>query len=304
MMAKHFCDIKDFPKEELQAIIDKAISLKSQIKAGASEIPLLKGKILACIYEKPSTRTRISFEVAMRRLGGQCFFLSGGEMQFGRGETVADTAKILSLMVDAVMIRTDYHEKIIELCENSTIPVINGLTDDTHPCQVLAGAMMIQENFGDISNTHIAWIGDGNNVANSWIQLAIRYGMKMTVCTPIGYEPKDLKLAMESQFKINLEQNAQLAAKNADVIITDTWVSMNHTDRPKRLKDFQDYQITDKIMKNANKNAVFSHCLPAHRGEEVLASVIDGEQSRVWQEAENRIFVQMAILLYCFEIKG
>ncbi len=299
---KHFIDIIDLTRGEIETIINKARELKAQIKGGELEIPALRGKIMACIYEKPSTRTRISFEVAMRRLGGQCFYISGGEMQFGRGETVADTAKILSLMVDAVMIRTDSHAKILELKDNATIPVINGLTDDTHPCQVLAATMMVLENFGSLAGKKLVWIGDGNNLANSWIHIAIKLQGDLTICTPANYAPIALKTAEDMQYKIKTVDNPMEAVESADVVITDTWVSMNHTDRPKRLRDFNNFQINDDIMARAKPGAVFSHCLPAHRGEEVSASVIDGPQSRVWQEAENRVYVQMAVLLYCFDL--
>lgn len=300
---KHFIDIIDLTRGEIETIINKARELKAQIKGGELEIPALRGKIMACIYEKPSTRTRISFEVAMRRLGGQCFYLSGGEMQFGRGETIADTAHILSLMVDAVMIRTDSHQKIVELCENATIPVINGLTDDTHPCQALAGALMLQEEFGTLKGLKLTWIGDGNNVANSWIHAAMRLGMEMTVSCPEAYQPlMAMKQARDEQVNIRYESDPLQAAAGADVLICDTWVSMQHTDRPKRLRDFQNYQVNDAVMKAASKRAIFTHCLPAHRGEEVATSVIDGAQSRIWVEAENRVYAQMAILLYVFGI--
>ena len=192
----------------------------------------------------------------------------------------------------------------MELVDNATIPVINGLTDDSHPCQALAGVLMIKEEFGTLDNIKISWIGDGNNVVNSWIQAATRFGFEIAVATPKGYEPKDeIARAKQENCLIEFTDDPKAAVRNANVVVTDTWVSMNHTDRPKRLRDFQNFQVTQELMDLAKPNAVFSHCLPCHRGEEVSSAVIDGIKSRVWQEAENRIYVQMAILLYCFGIK-
>jgi ornithine carbamoyltransferase len=256
------------------------------------------------IFEKNSTRTRVSFEVAMVELGGHALFLSGNELQLGRGETVADTALVLSRYVDAIMLRCHSHEKLTELAKNSSVPVINGLTEFSHPCQILADILTFEENLGDITGKTIAWVGDGNNVAQSWIQAAALFGCKLNIACPpaLAPLPEVLAWAQERGTEIMVTRSPKEAVLGADAVITDTWVSMGDVQAEAQIALLTPYQVNAELMKKAAKNAIFLHCLPAHRGEEVTAEVIDGVQSKIFDEAENRLHAQKAILLWCFGV--
>jgi len=253
------------------------------------------------IFEKPSTRTRVSFEVAMLQLGGASIVLNSQDMQLGRGETVADTTRVLSRYVDAIMLRTGPHETLTEFAENASIPVINGLTARSHPCQVMADVLTFEELKGPIKGRTIAWIGDANNVATSWVHAAARFGFKLRMAAPTGFAPLPELLAWARAEGADVEvvQDAHEAARGADCVVTDVWVSMGDNDEKKRKAALRPFQVDGAMMAAANKDAIFMHCLPAHRGDEVTAEVIDGPQSAVWDEAENRLHVQKAILAWC-----
>ena len=300
---RHFLDLSAMTTADLRTIIDDARVRKATVKAGTAEKPLA-GKMLAMIFEKPSTRTRVSFDVGMRQLGGETLFLSGTEMQLGRAETIGDTAKVLSRYVDAIMIRTTDHRRLLELAEHATVPVINGLTDDTHPCQIMADIMTFEEHRGPVKGKTIAWTGDGNNVLHSLIEGSARFGYRMNMAVPLGSEPQDkiLNWARNNGGEILLCHDAEQAVANANCVVTDTWVSMNQEHRARGHNVFQPYQVNEALMKHAASDALFMHCLPAHRGEEVTDEVIDGPQSVVFDEAENRLHAQKAILLWCFNV--
>jgi ornithine carbamoyltransferase len=257
--------------------------------------------VLAMIFEKPSTRTRVSFEVAIHQLGGTAIVLSPQDMQLGRGETLADTARVLSRYVDAIMLRTGPHETLNEIAENATVPVINGLTCRSHPCQVLADVMTFEELKGPIKGRTIAWIGDANNVASSWVHAAARFGCKLKIASPSEYSPSPELLAWAKAEGADIEatHDKRDAARGADCVVTDVWVSMGDNDEKKRKAALKPFQVDESVMQAAAKDAIFMHCLPAHRGDEVTAGVIDGPQSAVWDEAENRLHVQKAILAWC-----
>ena len=261
----------------------------------------LDGKMLAMIFDKPSTRTRVSFDVGMRQLGGETIILSGSEMQLGRGETISDTAKVLSRYVDAIMIRTTNHERVLELAENATVPVINGLTDDTHPCQIMADVMTIEEKLGSCEGKKIVWTGDGNNVLNSLIEASSVFDYKLDIAVPKGHEPesKYLDWAKERGARIKLGHDPHQMVEDADCVVTDTWTSMGSEEEASGHNTFMPYQVNDELMSKAGEEAIFMHCLPAHRGEEVTDSVIDSPQSVVFDEAENRLHAQKAILAWC-----
>jgi ornithine carbamoyltransferase len=261
----------------------------------------LDGKMLAMIFDKPSTRTRVSFDVGMRQLGGETIILSGSEMQLGRGETISDTAKVLSRYVDAIMIRTTNHERVLELAENATVPVINGLTDDTHPCQIMADVMTIEEKLGSCEGKKIVWTGDGNNVLNSLIEASSVFDYKLDIAVPKGHEPesKYLDWAKERGARIKLGHDPHQMVEDADCVVTDTWTSMGSEEEASGHNTFMPYQVNDELMSKAREEAIFMHCLPAHRGEEVTDSVIDSPQSVVFDEAENRLHAQKAILAWC-----
>jgi len=284
----------------LRAIIDWAreIKRKGRLPKG---LKLRKGAVLAMIFEKPSTRTRVSFEVAIHQLGGQSLVLSPQDMQLGRGETLADTARVLSRYVDAIMLRTGPHETLTELAAHSSIPVINGLTCLSHPCQVMADVMTFEELKGPIKGRTIAWIGDANNVATSWVHAAARFGCKLKVASPKQFAPAPrlLAWARDEGAEIEVGEDPREAARGADCVVTDVWVSMGHGDEKKRKEALRPFQVNGALMALAAKDAIFMHCLPAHRGDEVTAEVIDGPQSAVWDEAENRLHVQKAILAWC-----
>jgi ornithine carbamoyltransferase len=297
---KHFLDLSAVSAEDLRRIIDDAKARKTNLKAGKGDKPLA-GKMLAMIFEKPSTRTRVSFDVGMRQLGGETLFLSGTEMQLGRAETIGDTAKVLSRYVDAIMIRTTDHSRLLELAEHATVPVINGLTDATHPCQIMADVMTFEEHRGNVAGKTIAWTGDGNNVLHSLIEGSARFGYRMNMAVPLGSEPDDkfLNWARNNGGSIMLTHEAEKAVDGADCVVTDTWVSMNQEHRARGHNVFQPFQVNGALMKHAKPDALFMHCLPAHRGEEVTDEVIDGAQSVVFDEAENRLHAQKSVLAWC-----
>lgn len=294
MVKKDFLDIIDWSADELLALVAQAAVMKKAVNQGRA--PSQKNHRhhhWVGIFEKPSTRTRISFQLALDYLGGHFLPISGGEMQLGKGESLADTAQVLSQMAAGIMIRTYDHQTLKILAANATIPVINGLTDHSHPCQIMAGLLTLTEEFGGLAGLKLAWIGDGNNTCQSWVEAAQLLGLNMAVATPRGYELPPLPTTPKN---ISFGHDPKVAAAGRQVIITDTWVSMNHSDRAERLKNFHGFTIDESLMALADKKAILSHCLPAHRGEEVTAGVIDGPQSRVWREAENRIYAQMAIV--------
>ncbi|MGL1920764.1 MAG: ornithine carbamoyltransferase [Hyphomicrobiales bacterium] len=299
-MVKHFIDIADFTKDQLDCIIADAKAMKAN-PDDFNEV--LKGKKIAMIFEKPSTRTRISFEVGIIELGGSPIVLSAADMQLGHGETVADTAKVLSRFVDAIMIRANSHEMVLELAANATIPVINALTDRSHPCQIMADLMCFEEHKGGLKGKNIAWFGDGNNVAASWIEAAPIFGFNLTIASPEELDPNSdiLQKAVAAGGNVKIERDPNKAATDADCIITDCWVSMGDKDAANRHNLLAPYQVDKRVMKLAKKDSIFMHCLPAHRNEEVMADVIDGPQSVVFDEAENRLHAQKAIMKYLFD---
>lgn len=292
---RHFLTLKDLSADELEALINRASELKKMQHKGEIYQPL-KNKVLAMIFEKSSTRTRVSFESAMIQFGGGSIFLSPDDTQLGRGEPVEDSARVISSMVDAVMIRTFEHAKIETFAKYSSVPVINALTDDFHPCQLLADMQTYQEHRGSIKGKKVVWIGDGNNMCHSYINAAQQFGFELHIATPVCYEPKaDIVSSVDAT--IALFNNPAEAAKDADLVVTDVWASMGQEEEQrKREEAFAEFQVNNDIMKLAAKDALFMHCLPAHRGEEVTADVIDGEQSVVWDEAENRLHAQKALL--------
>ena len=302
-MTRHFTDLSEISGSDLRRVIDHGISRKAAMKAGNEDKPLA-GKALAMIFDKPSTRTRVSFDVGMRQLGGETIMLTGSEMQLGRSESIADTARVLSRYVDAIMIRTTDHERMLELAENATIPVINGLTDDTHPCQIMADVMTYEEHRGPIAGKLFAWTGDGNNVLHSLAEASARFGFRLNAAVPEGSEPQEryFDWARDNGGTVDLGHDPEAAVTGADCVVTDTWVSMNQEHRARGHNTFQPYQVNDELMARANPDALFMHCLPAHRGEEVTDSVIDGPQSVVFDEAENRLHVQKSILAWCFGV--
>ena len=300
MAPKHFLDIDALDRKTLRAIIDLAATIKHKGRVPKS-LGLGPGAVLAMIFEKPSTRTRVSFEVAMHQLGGQTVVLSPQDMQLGRGETLADTARVLSRYIDAIMLRTGPHTTLIELAANASVPVINGLTCQSHPCQVMADVMTFEELKGPIEGRTIAWIGDANNVATSWVHAAVRFGSKLRIASPREFAPAPELLAWAEGEGADIEvgEDPLQAARGADCVVTDVWVSMGDGDEKKRSAALRPFQVDGAVMAQAAKGAIFMHCLPAHRGDEVTAAVIDGPQSAVWDEAENRLHVQKAILAWC-----
>ena len=293
-MVRHFLAIPDFSRSELERLFE----LAEEMRKGTYAKRPLTGKSLAMIFMKSSTRTRVSFEVGTFQLGGHALFLSPRDVQLGRGEPISDTARVLSRYADGIMIRTFGHDDVEELAKNSSIPVINGLTDLLHPCQVLADLLTVRQTFGTLDGAVVAWIGDGNNMANSWLNAAYRFGFELRLACPANYEPSaDLLERAKSAAKVSLVRDPREAAKGATVVTTDVWASMGQEEEQEvRAKAFKGYLVDAALMKLAAPNAIFLHCLPAHRGEEVAAEVIDGPQSRVWDEAENRLHVQKAIM--------
>jgi ornithine carbamoyltransferase len=293
---RHFLELAEFAPATLRSILQSAVAFKR----GAPAPPGLAGKTLALLFERPSTRTRVSFEVAIRQLGGHSTVLTDRDMQLGRGETIADTARVLSRYVDAIMLRTDKVRKLEELAQYATVPVINGLTEASHPCQLMADIMTFEEHCGPIAGQTVAWIGDGNNVARTWVQAAVRFGFSLRLASPPSCAIPDYLLdwAVREGGDIELTRDPMEAAYRASAVVTDCWVSM--ADDPNRTshKELAAYQVDARLMAHADPGAIFLHCLPAHRGEEVTDEVIDGPQSAVFDEAENRLHAQKAILAW------
>ena len=299
---RHFLDLIDIPAPTLREMIAASRAMKAE--RNAAQIPVarpLAGKTLAMIFDKPSTRTRVSFDVAMRQLGGDTIVLTGHDMQLGRGETIADTARVLSRYVDAIVIRTLDPADLQELAQHATIPVINGLTKRSHPCQVLADVMTFEEHRGPIRGRRVAWSGDANNVLASWMHAAERFEFELRIATPAELAPKKalVKWITASGAAIRLGHDPEAAVAGADCVVTDTWVSMGDKDGEHRHNVLKPYQVNAKLMSLAKPDAIFMHCLPAHRGEEVTDEVIDGPQSVVFDEAENRLHAQKGILAWC-----
>ncbi len=295
MEAQHFLTLMDLSPEALQQLVHRASELKKDQYAGKIYEPL-KHKVLGMVFEKSSTRTRISFETAMIQLGGHAIFLLPGDTQLGRGESIEDMARVLSRMVDVIMVRTFEHEKIELFSKYSRVPVINGLTDLSHPCQLLADMQTYSEHRGDIKGKKVAWIGDGNNMCYSYINAARQFDFELSIAVPKGYEPCPKHTKQHSNF-VSVVNDPETAARNADLIVTDVWASMGQEAEQKtRESAFKNFEVTQELMSLAHKEALFMHCLPVHRGEEVSADVIDGPQSVVWDEAENRLHSQKALL--------
>jgi ornithine carbamoyltransferase len=300
---RHFLDLIDIPKDELRVMIESALAMKAARKRNPANVEQpLKGLALAMIFDKPSTRTRVSFDLAMRQLGGDTLMLTGAEMQLGRGETIADTARVMSRYVDAIMIRTLDYETVAELARHASIPVINGLTKRSHPCQVMADVMTFEERKGPIKGRTVAWTGDTNNVLVSWMHAAERFDFRLNVAGPAELKPKKwlLDWIEDSGASIAMTTDPDAAVKNADCVVTDTWVSMGDEQaKANRHNLLKPYQVNAELMAKANKDAIFMHCLPAHRGEEVTDEVMDGPHSVVFDEAENRLHAQKGILTWC-----
>ena len=302
-MVRHFLDIHQLDAADLRSILDDAHARKAARKGWPQGRPDAdapgKDRVLAMIFEKNSTRTRFSFDAAIRQLGGASIIATASDMQLGRGEPIEDTARVLSRMVDAVMIRANSHEDVERFARVATVPVVNGLTDRSHPCQILADIMTIEEARGPIAGKTIAWIGDGNNVCHSFMHAAPLLGFHFNVACPAEYHP-DLRDLAKGGNAVTLTSDPNEAVLGADVVVTDTWVSMGDSDYEQRLQAFEAYSVDEALMAKADPDAVFLHCLPAHRGEEVTDAVIDGGKSLVWDEAENRIHAQKAVLAWCF----
>ena len=299
---KHFLDLSALDAGTLNSILTDAAAIKS---GKDSDLRPLAGKTLAMIFEKPSTRTRVSFDVGMRQLGGETIFLSGTEMQLGRSETIADTARVLSRYVDIIMIRTTDHERLRELAEYATVPVINGLTDDTHPCQIMADLMTFQEHRGPLKGRKFAWTGDGNNVLHSLIEGAARFGYELHIAVPEGSEPEAryIEWAQKNGGTVHVSNDAEAAVADADCVFTDCWVSMNQEHRARGHNVFMPFQVNEELMSKAKPDSLFMHCLPAHRGEEVTDAVMDGPHSVVFDEAENRLHAQKGIIAWCMGLE-
>src|SRR5213082_2665682 len=295
-MATDFLAIPDFSRDELYSLF----ALAERMRTGQYTSKPLEGKSLAMIFMKSSTRTRVSFEVGTYQLGGHALVLSPRDVQLGRGEPIADTARVLSRYVDGIMIRTFAHQDIEELAKFADVPIINGLTDLVHPCQVLADLLTVKQHLGGYKGKRFAWIGDGNNMANSWINAAYVLGFELTLACPEGYDPNpEILKRAQTKAKVRVVRDPAEAADKADVVNTDVWASMGQEEEQAvREKAFKGYKVDTALMERANKGAIFLHCLPAHRGEEVAADVIDGPQSRVWDEAENRLHIQKAIMAF------
>ncbi|MDB5642247.1 MAG: argF [Hyphomicrobiales bacterium] len=300
---RHFTDLSDVDAHQLRHILDVSASIKSKrVKGMKSSYRPLEGKVLAMIFDKPSTRTRVSFDVAMRELGGETIMLTGAEMQLGRGETIADTARVLSRFVDAIMIRILDHDDMLELARHATVPVINALTKRSHPCQVMADVMTFEEHIGPIKGRTVAWTGDANNVLASWVEAAQRFDFTINVATPPELAPGAALVdwAKRNGARMNVMTDPLEAVKGVDCVISDCWVSMGDEDEARRRHNLlARYQVNDNLMAVAGSQAIFMHCLPAHRGEEVTDAVIDGPQSVVFDEAENRLHAQKGVLAWC-----
>lgn len=303
---RHFLDLDVLDAATLRKIIDMAHAMKKAGKKTPSKYKPdgIDEKTLAMIFEKPSTRTRVSFDVAMRQLGGQTLSLNNTDLQLGRGESIADTARVLSRYIDAVMIRANSHQTLLDLAKYATVPVINGLTDRSHPCQVMADIQTFEEHKGPIKGRSVAWIGDGNNVAVSWMHAAVRFGFELRVACPDELRPEAEAVDWVKREKgaVSYTSDATKAVRGVDCVVTDTWVSMGQTDAARRKKMLEPYSVDARLMKAADKDAIFMHCLPAYRGKEVTEDIIDGPQSVVFDEAENRLHAQKAILAWCLGV--
>ncbi|MEM7267810.1 MAG: ornithine carbamoyltransferase [Pseudomonadota bacterium] len=307
---RHFLDLHGVAAEDLRTIIDDARAQKEArralAKGAADPNPSFDGELLALIFEKPSTRTRVSFDVGMRQMGGQTIVLSGQDMQLGRGETISDTANVLSRYVDAIMIRTTEHRKLLDMAEHSTVPVINGLTDDSHPCQIMADILTFEEHSGPIADQKLCWTGDGNNVSHSFIEAAALFDFSLTLACPetLDPSPRFMKWAQDQGATIEIDRDVDRAVAGSDAVIADTWFSMGDSSstRESRHNQLAPYQVTARLMEEANEGAIFLHCLPAHRGEEATAEVMDGPQSVIFDEAENRLHVQKSIVRWCMGV--
>ncbi len=306
MTHQHFLDLSDAGTDAIAAMIGDAIDRKAERKGWGKGQPdadaPLAGKVLALVFEKNSTRTRVSFDIAMRQLGGSVLILDNASSQLGRGETIADTARVLSRMVDAIMLRTDDHAKIEEMARHATVPVINGLTDRSHPCQIMADLLTVIEHGKPLPGLEIAWFGDGNNVLHSILEAAGLMKFNVQVATPAGYEPDSefVEMARAGGAEVTLTQDAAVAARGADVLVTDTWISMGQADADEKRRAMEPFQVNASLMVEAKPDALFLHCLPAHVGEEVSEDVFEGSQSVVFDEAENRIHAQKSVLLWSF----
>jgi ornithine carbamoyltransferase len=309
-MARNFLNLSDAGADAIAAMINDALDRKAARaawpKGKADADAPLAGHTLGMIFEKNSTRTRVSFEMAMRQLGGDAIFMAAGQMQLGRGETVADTARVLSRYVDAIVIRTDDHAKIEELAEYASVPVINGLTDLSHPCQIVADLLTIIEHGKALPGLEVAWLGDGNNVLNSVVEAAGLMKFNVRIAVPQGYESDSsfIDAATAAGAQITLTRDATEAVAGADIVVTDTWVSMGQENTHNKLAAMMPYQVNERLMAAAKPDAKFLHCLPAHRGEEATDAILDGAQSVIWDEAENRLHAQKSILLWCFGLIG
>jgi ornithine carbamoyltransferase len=304
---RHFLELDEIAVADLRAMLANSRAMKARVKKGDHSDKPLAGKTLAMIFEKPSTRTRVSFDVAMRQLGGEALMLTGQEMQLGRGETIADTAKVLSRYVDAIMIRILDPKALAELAQHATVPVINGLTRRSHPCQVMADVMTYEEHRGSIKGRTVAWTGDANNVLASWVHAAHQFEFAMKIATPAELKPKKwlTDFIKSSGADVELTKDPDHAVEDADCVVTDTWLSMGDRDSASRRHNvLKRYQVNSRLMSKAKSDAIFMHCLPAHRGQEVTDEVIDGPQSVVFDEAENRLHAQKGILAWCLHADG
>lgn len=299
---KHFLDVHDHDVSVLRDILDRSSAMKSALKSGDADRSMA-GKTLVMIFEKPSTRTRVSFQVGFQQMGGMTVVMGDQESQLGRGETLPDTARVLSRYADAIMIRTDDPQKLKDLADYGSVPVINGLTDASHPCQIMADILTFEEHRGDIAGRTISWVGDGNNVTSSWIHAAVKFGFTLKVGCPESLQPdaQVLQWANELGGDIQLCDTAEDAVAGSDLVIADTWVSMGDENPEMRRQVLLPYRVDQKLMDQASKDALFMHCLPAHRGDEVTDEVMDGPQSVIWDEAENRLHAQKGILSWCLE---
>tara|TARA_B100000963_G_C22610313_1_gene664559 strand:- start:421 stop:1326 length:906 start_codon:yes stop_codon:yes gene_type:complete len=295
---KHFLNLDEISKNDINTILSESLKIKKK----TSNHTFDKKKILAMIFEKPSTRTRVSFEVGMKQLNGDVVILDYADSQLGRGESLEDTIRVLSKYVDIILYRGSSEKKLYDLKNFSTVPIINGLTDKSHPCQIIADILTLQEKFSCLDNINISWVGDGNNVCNSWIHSCKHFNFNLNISCPENSFPDKILLKKYESSKINIFKEPYDAVKGADVIVTDTWVSMGMENDPERIKKFEKFQVNKELLEKTNKETFFLHCLPAHRGSEVTNEIIDGENSLVWREAENRLYAHQAILLWCLNI--
>lgn len=303
MTPRHFLDLDSVDAETLRGIVDAAHAMKRAGKhvPAAMRPDGADNAILVMIFEKPSTRTRVSFDVAMRQIGGQTIMLNHTDLQLGRGESIADTARVLSRYVDAIMLRANAHETLIEFAQHASVPLINGLTDRSHPCQIVADIVTFEEAKGSIAGRTVAWVGDGNNVAVSWMQAAVQFGFELRIACPESLRPDPAiqNWVNDKKGQISITDSAEIAVNGADCVVTDTWVSMGQQDAERRKALLKPYAVTEELMQKAGGDAIFMHCLPAYRGNEVTAEVIEGPHSVVFDEAENRLHAQKAILAWC-----